>query len=471
MAFAYFVVLAGMRTGSNFLEANLNALDGVECHGEAFNQAFIGYPNRTEILGISREARDSDPTRLLSAVRDQPGTLAGFRYFHDHDPRVLRPILDDPACAKIVLTRNPIESYISRKIASATGQWKLTNVKHARAEQAEFDGAEFEAHLTEVQGFQVEILSRLQRTGQTAFYVDYEDLQDLEVMNGLATWLGVPARLDALDRKLKKQNPEPMEGKVANFAGMAEALARLDRFNLSRTPNFEPRRGPAIPTYLAAARTSLLFRPLRSGPEAAVAAWLTELDGQAPVGNFTYRTLRQWMAERPGYRSFAVLRHPLARAHAAFCERILARGPGSFPEIRRNLGRTFGLELPDDPADAGYGPAEHRAAFATFLTFLKANLGGQTNIRTDPAWSSQAALLEGMAGFVPPDALLREDELPEALPALARQVGREDAPAFAPPVDPNLRLLAAIRDDEIEALGRAAMARDYLSFGFGPWRG
>ena len=59
--FDYFVIFAEMRTGSNFLESNLNTLDGVSCFGEAFNPHFIGYPNRTEILGISKEAMPTRP--------------------------------------------------------------------------------------------------------------------------------------------------------------------------------------------------------------------------------------------------------------------------------------------------------------------------------------------------------------------------------------------------------------------------
>ena len=50
--FNSFVVFAEMRTGSNFLEANLNAFLGIKCHGEAFNPHFIGYPNTTHILGV-----------------------------------------------------------------------------------------------------------------------------------------------------------------------------------------------------------------------------------------------------------------------------------------------------------------------------------------------------------------------------------------------------------------------------------
>ena len=150
--FDSFTVFAEMRTGSNFLEANLNALDGVACHGEAFNPHFIGHPNREAILGIDRAARDADPGRLLDAIGGQPGVLGGFRYFNDHDPRVLDRLLTDRRRAKIVLTRNPVDSYVSRKIAAATGQWKMTDVTHARTGAARFDAAEFEAHVAALQG-------------------------------------------------------------------------------------------------------------------------------------------------------------------------------------------------------------------------------------------------------------------------------------------------------------------------------
>lgn len=467
MGFDSFVVLAAMRTGSNFLESNLNALDGAACLGEAFNPIFVGYPGQDTLLGVSQAERDADPSRLLAAIRAVP-RLAGFRYFHDHDPRILTPVLEDRGCAKIVLTRNPLESYVSRKIAAATGQWKLTNVRHAKSDRVAFDAAEFDAHLHELQAFQRQVLSGLQRTGQAAFWLDYEDLRELDVVNGLAAWLGVPARLKSLDRTLKKQNPPSLAEKVTNPAEMAAAVARLDRFDLDRTPSFEPRRGPAVPTYLAAAESPLLFLPLRSGPEAAVADWLTALDGAEPVGGFTHGSLKAWRAGRPGHRSFAVVRHPLARAHTAFAERIAAVGPESFPEIRRHLVGQFGLPLPNDAPPAG---ADYRAAFTGFLRFLKANLSGQTAMRVDPAWASQAALLAGVAGLAPPDMILREADLERDLPHLAASIGRPDAPPAPRSTDPHAGRLAGIVDDEVEALARAAFARDYLAFGFGDWRG
>ena len=254
--FHSFVVFAEMRTGSNFLEANLNAFSGINCHGEAFNPHFLGYPHNEPILGIDQKTRDQDPQVLLNAIRTNTARLSGFRYFHDHDPRVFDTIMDDPSCAKVILTRNPVESYVSWKIAQETGQWKLTDIKAHKAAQAVFDGKEFAAHLEALQAFQMTLLNRLQTSGQTAFYIAYEDLQSVEVMNGLAKYLGVNETLEALDSNLKKQNPSPISAKVSNYEEMLRSLAQLDRFDLTRTPNFEPRRGPNVPSYICLLYTS-----------------------------------------------------------------------------------------------------------------------------------------------------------------------------------------------------------------------
>ena len=61
--FDSFVVFAEMRTGSNFLEANLNAFAGIACHGEAFNPFFMGYPKSEPILGV-----DQATLRFFTAI-------------------------------------------------------------------------------------------------------------------------------------------------------------------------------------------------------------------------------------------------------------------------------------------------------------------------------------------------------------------------------------------------------------------
>jgi hypothetical protein len=455
-------MFAEMRTGSNFLETNLNAMPGVLCYGEVFNPHFIGKKDQTSLLGHSLADREANPLSLIRAMRAQTVGLSGFRYFHDHDPRVLQPVLEDPQCAKIILTRNPIESYVSWKIAQETGQWKLTNVKNLKTAQVRFDAREFEMHVAALQEFQVQLMHGLQVTGQTAFYIDYDDINDLDVLNGLAGFLGVKG-LEALDDSLKKQNPEEISRKVINPEEMERALARLDRFNLARTPNFEPRRAPMVPQFVAARSAGLLYMPVRGGPVAQVTEWLQGFGGIE--SDFAQKTLRQWKKARVGHRSFTVLRHPVARAHDAFCTQILS---GSFRQIREQMQKIHKLGLPEVGKDYP-DVAGHRDGFIGFLRWVKLNLSGQTSSRVDAHWASQAAVLQGFAGFQGPDVVLREERLAEGLAFLAAEVG-QSAPTLPQPAHHGFCDLAAVYDAEVEAAAREAYARDYVAFGFGDWR-
>lgn len=316
-------------------------------------------------------------------------------------------------------------------------------------------------------------MNRLQTSGQTAFYVSYEDLQSVDVMNGIATYLGVPEQLDELDKNLKKQNPSPLCDKVSNYAQMEQALARLDRFDLSRTPNFEPRRGPNVPTYVTGVTAPLLFMPIAGGPQQEVRRWLAALDGEkqnALGAKMTQKELRQWKRKNEGHRSFTVLRHPILRAHDVFCHRIMNSGKGSYLQLRRTLVRRYNMPLPEEGRESTIDRAAHRTAFMAFLTFLKGNLAGQTAVRIDPAWCTQVHAIQGFGEFTLPDVILREETLPHDLAALAATVGYRDAPQIEPAGLNGHYSLEDIYYEKIEALGADVYQRDYMMFGFGRWR-
>ena len=117
--FDAFILFAEMRTGSNHLEQLINSAPEVSCLGEVFNPTFIGHPNEEVLAGFDLATREKDPIGCLNALKEATPGLMGFRFFHDHDPRVLDRVIPDPRVAKIILRRNPLDSYISRKIASS----------------------------------------------------------------------------------------------------------------------------------------------------------------------------------------------------------------------------------------------------------------------------------------------------------------------------------------------------------------
>jgi hypothetical protein len=157
-----------------------------------------------------------------------------------------------------------------------------------------------------------------------------------------------------------------------------------------------------------------------------------------------------------------VVRHPLARAHAVFARYILG---GEFPVIRKVLQDSLGFDLAGGDA---YGAVQFRADFLRFLTFIKANLAGKTEIRVDPAWASQQRVLQGFANFALPDAVLREDGLQDQLGALAALVGAAAPVLPAPETAPVA--LTEIYGADLEDAARAAYPGDYMSFGYARWR-
>lgn len=452
-----------MRTGSNLLEATLNSVPGIACLGELYNPVFVGFPKRPEALGYNVAMREADPAGLFARLRDG-AALNGFRWFHDHDPRAFDLAMADRDCAKIVLTRRPLDSYISLKIARQTGQWKLGDLRHRKDGLVSYDAAEFADYLAGWQAYQALIRRRLQGTGQTAFAIDYDDLGDVSVLNGLLAHLGVTGRLADLPQSLVPQNPGPVSAKVANYEAMRESLARLDPFGALASGLPEPLTGPGVPRFVAATGAPILFLPLAGGPTGTVSAWLASVGDATARGvrtGFTQGSLRLWMRDHPPHQSFSVLRHPVLRAFSAFA--ALAETDRDAP-LRRQLQDGYKLNLPAPGTLGSLSVDDRRMGFLGFLKFLKGNLDGQTGVRTDPSWSSQSVLLAAMSQVVVPDLVAREPSLAQDLSFLGSRLALP-APVLSPALpDP---VLIAICDDGVEKLVRQIYHRDYVSFGFG----
>ncbi|MEK6217095.1 MAG: sulfotransferase domain-containing protein [Boseongicola sp.] len=468
--FDYFVVLAGMRTGSNLLEENLAAFPGIESYGELFNPHFFGKPNVETMFGLSMAARESDPVRTIGAMRSEADGLPGFRLFYDHNPRAIAHVLGDRKAAKIVLTRRPIDSYVSLKIARKTGQWWLGDLTRARKARVPFDPDEYVDFLNTLADFQYRIERALQTSGQSAFHIGYDDLSDQNVINGLGRFLGIEAAPDMSKVRAKVQNPSPLAERLTNPTVAEDALRSIAVPDIGQMQMHEPGRGPGLKFFRVCKSAPLLYMPIRGAGFDPVPNWMKSVDPEGEIsGGMGQRDLRRWKRQHPGHRSFTVVRHPLPRAYDAFCRCVLSTGEEPYADLRAAMISQYDLPLPAEWPDAGWSLENQRAAFLAFLKFLKGNLGGQTSLRVDNTWATQDILLNAIGQFSVPDRVIREDALVDGLLEVAGEAGLSaDAPDASFEVTAPYAL-AEVRTESIDVAVEDAYRRDYMMFGFSRW--
>ncbi len=489
--FKYFILIGTMRSGSNLLEEALNQYSDIYCHGELFNPHFVGGPKKEDYLGFTVAKRNKDPKALLSAMRDQSdGNIPGFRYFLDHDQRILNHCLSDPECAKIVLRRDPLESYVSLKIAQETDQWLLRNVPDRKTKKIQFDLQEFRKYQQEQAEFYDDVDHRLKASGQTAFQLQYPQQKDVQILNGLAKFLGSSDELKLLKSKLVRQNPESLRDKVENFDEMLEQLGK-EQITTDSAPAAPHRTMRAnIPKMVTCMSAPLLFVPIPGGPNAEVLLWMTQIDGETSSPDtldqdiedgrilhtgHSQRTLFEWMRANPGVQAFTAVQHPLVRIYETFMTKIFRTGPSTYDAIRQQLITDFGLDLPPIAdidrdrqyfEDIAYDVRRHRKAFHEFLKFVRANLNEQTNIRMDGLWMQQFAFLPGFNSAVPLSVIAYSGQMDSAFRYLEDKVGVA-SPELGPPVTETFAFsLDEIYTRQTENLCRKAYALDYERFGF-----
>lgn len=441
--FTSFVILGAMRTGSNFLERSLTQHPAVTGFGELFNPEFFGKKNHETALGFTLAEREADPLRILREMRRSSDGLAGFRLFEGHDTRVKTAVLEDPTCAKIILERAPLDSFLSLKIAQQTDQWLLRNNKSRKSAKIAFDVADFEIYRARSIAYYEALHTELQILGQTAFQIAFSQLGDIRVLNGLLRYLGVDGEIAGPDTSLLRQNPERAEDKVSN----PEALTPY----LNAPPNTAIPRTPQIKRLITSGEVPLLFAPIAGGPTSAVCEWLGAFEDR-----HNQKSLKAWLDAQPGYSSFSVVSDPLMRAYRVFATKIVAEGAGTFPKIRRRLERFHGIEMPKDK-----NPEAWSTSFLGFLQFLEKNLAGQTGIRIDDIWAPQCDLLAAISAHQPVMHLIKEADLSARLSKLCPNTRRvyQAAPLSAPPFE-------KITTPQIERQCRKTYRQDYRKFGF-----
>ncbi|MGB1212279.1 MAG: sulfotransferase family 2 domain-containing protein [Pikeienuella sp.] len=420
----YFAIFGAMRTGSNLLEYTLDSYRGLTGVGELFNDAFVGKPNGDPYLGVSLAERNRDPLGFLADVIEAEKGVPGFRIFPGHDAQAMDHAARDPACAKIILRRSPVDSFISLQIAKKTGQWMLKKEENRRLVKVHFDIAAFEDYRDELAAHYAALRRKMHLAGQVPFEISYEDLRDVDVINGLARFIGAKEQLKAAPQKIQRQNPPAWEDKVSNadelrsYIGVAPAKTVFDT---------APPRFVATEKLVASRGFSLIYAPVPGAGAEAIRSFIREAETQAgvsgkPLANGLNEAHIARRRRRGGF-AFSFIRHPALRALDVFQRRFVATGEGTFPSILEVLIQRYGAP---DAAKMFEDRAAFGVGFDAFIAFIADNLAGRTSVREDPSWASQVALLAAFAREAPVDFTGRCERAVEDITYVLSRLGVDD---------------------------------------------
>ena len=393
----YFAILAAMRTGSNLLEKTLETLGDTDCYGEAFNPAFISRPGTSEVLGHTVASRDADPLGFLERmISARPDRITGFRIFADHNRSVMRRLLADPRCTRILLIRDPLDSWVSLQIARKTGQWMLRDPSRRRTAKIRFDAADYEEFAAQREMDLDWLKARLAKHGMRAIRVDYRALTDRNCLQEIVCAIGSGCMVPA-EPPILRQNPVELADKVENHAEMCAYLG-VEPARCRRPPPPEERRAICpegfpvgyipIPGLGFAPAIALMHR-IEVCRFTRARLPTPELLARAAAGTLYPPTPH-------GISAFTVVCHPLVRAHAAFMFECF--GPGwRASALRRDLANLHG-PMPSRRALAHgtepYPAARHRAHFTAFLDCVADALRGAGPHPLIDAWVPQAAYVD-----------------------------------------------------------------------------
>ena len=230
---SYTCILASMRTGSNLLQSYINTCEQTICLGELFNPNFVGV-NRPDIgsetfagyYQTDVKKRNEDKRAFFNSIykATQPRELV-FRLFDGHDKNVMRTVLSNQHCRKIILTRDDLESFISLEIAMATKQWLLRDSKDRKFAPVEFYPERYLQFAEDTSRYYDSIFRRLEQDHQNYIRFDYSDLNNLERVNQLLSFIKPDLYLKSLPNKLVRQNPSSLKDKVTNYKFMRDFIA------------------------------------------------------------------------------------------------------------------------------------------------------------------------------------------------------------------------------------------------------
>lgn len=231
-----YVILAGPRTGSNFLLSALGQYDDITSLVALFNKPEIkmgagaGLPDGLRDVLLAEdvlEQRDPDPIAFWHRLCDLTETpIVGFKFFPNHDERILDWALDNAQLKKIILRRNPLQSFTSISFAKRDGIWTSGGLQ-----KKDVNTEKVELNIRQMLRWMAKYKAYFERVDEAVaehdvLRISYNELFQPWSQQALVRFLGSngekPAkREDGLPRKIRSNF---LQDKVANLDEVVDAL-------------------------------------------------------------------------------------------------------------------------------------------------------------------------------------------------------------------------------------------------------
>lgn len=469
-AIRYFTIFGAMRTGSNLLERTLSQYPDIEGYGELYNRQFIGKPTQKTLLGMDIAAREADPIKLLNNILASTDQIIGFRIFGDHDPRMIDYTARDPRCAKIILTRDPIDSFISLKIATKTGQWMLSKEENRRLAKAHFDAQEYQDYHDRLKAHYAHVRHIIRAEGGAAFEISYPELTNPDIMSGAARFAGATGDRPDSTAPILRQNPPDRKDKVENYGDLQAYLGLNDQAATAPAQVSAP-KFIALDEMVVARRHNLIYAPIPGAGAAEVKRILSETEGAASGGGIAngLKSLHVTRRKRRGGLVFTFVRHPATRLVDVFLRKVLKPQGRVFDDLAHLL--TISYKAPPLTSMRNDAKAQ-KAGFSAFLTFIQDNLAGRTAMPVDPSWAPQTDLLRAYCDETPVDFIGRVESITTDATYVLGRAGVENPDQYCAKLASRMgqfadagaleRLLTSAAENHIYSV----YAKDYDSLGY-----
>jgi LPS sulfotransferase NodH len=232
-----FILLSVARSGSNLLRDCLNQHESIQCFGEIFKKSFVTEKDWGAFSGLDGDVKRLHETDLVSFWKlvlktykqDKPVIGAKIFYYHRHGDEIWHYFARSATPIIHLIRPELIDSYLSLKLAEASGIWKQPRNKRTGVEYDRsicIDLADFERYCARTQRYinQCELLFR----DNPYLEITYSALvQDLEkTMSEIYSFLRLRNR--ETSPRLVRQLSRPREELIINWNETASFIKSND---------------------------------------------------------------------------------------------------------------------------------------------------------------------------------------------------------------------------------------------------